>query len=153
MGNLPPPALAVMNSRIKKAKRDRENHVEDPIEGVPGDNQSQHGIAGLLDPIQIPVRRVFSHKQHDPGMPVKRRDGKKVECPEEQIQDKQDAQRSGGKSWVGGVRRCRHVRVVDGLRRLEVAAAIPTRMATPASNISVKFAAGPASAIHADRRG
>jgi hypothetical protein len=81
--NQPPCDLSIVNSRIKKAKCDREDDIKDPIESVPSDDQPNHRVAGLVNPIQIPVRRVFGHEQHDPGVTVERRDRKEVERPEE----------------------------------------------------------------------
>ena len=86
-----PVCLTVTNAGIKESERDREDHPEDPIEGVPRDDQPQHGIAGLVDPIQIAVRRIFPHKQHDHGVPVEWWDGKEIKRAEEQVQNEQDA--------------------------------------------------------------
>ena len=82
-----PLCLTVMNAGIKEPERDREDHPEDPIEGVPRDDQPQHGIAGLADPIQIVVRRFLAHKQHDSCVTVERGHGKKIKCAEEKIQN------------------------------------------------------------------
>ncbi len=43
--------LSVMKPGIEKAKRHGEDHIRDPTECVPRDDQSQHGVAGLVDPI------------------------------------------------------------------------------------------------------
>src|SRR5260370_12682879 len=118
--NLPLLNLTVVNSGIKKAERHCEDNVEDPIEGVPGNDQSQHGVPGLVDPIQITVRRIFTHKQHNHGMAVERWDGKQVKCAEEQVQNEQNAQSSSSKGGVSGMCRCCHARVVDKMRRLKI---------------------------------
>src|SRR6266705_4586446 len=84
--------LAVTNSGIEKAKRDRKDHVKDLIEGIPSDDQSHHCVSGLVDPIQIAVRRILTHNQHNPGVTVERGDRKKIKCSEDQIQNKHNAQ-------------------------------------------------------------
>src|SRR5882762_11340880 len=86
-GDAVPLKLTVMNAGIKKSECDREDHAEDPIEGVPRDDQPQHGVAGLVDPIQIVVCRLLAHKQHDSRVSVERGNGKKVKCAEEKIQN------------------------------------------------------------------
>ena len=103
-GDALPLDLTVVNAGIKQPEGDREDHPEDPIEGVPRDDQPQHGVAGLVDPIQIAVCRVFSHKQHDHGMTVERWDRKQVKCAEEQVQNEQDAQSGSTKGRVTGMR-------------------------------------------------
>src|ERR1700732_1175857 len=95
--NLPFLNLTVVNSRIKKIQRHCENNLEDPIEGVPSDDQSQHGVPGSVNPIQITVRRVFTHKQHDHGMAVEWWDGKQVKRAQKQVQNEQDAQSGSAK--------------------------------------------------------
>src|SRR4029077_12467637 len=112
--------LTVVNSRIKKGYCHCEDEVEHLIEGVPCDDQSQHRVAGLVHPIQITVRSVFTHEQHDHGVAVERWDREKVKCAEEQVQNEQNAQSGSGKSWLGGIRRCCHARVVDKMRRLKI---------------------------------
>src|SRR5438105_13419016 len=86
----PPSDLAVVDSRIKKAQSDREDHTEYSVEGVPRDDQPHHGVSRLLDPVQIAVCGSLTHKQHDSGVTVERRNGQKIKCAEEQVQNKHD---------------------------------------------------------------
>src|SRR6266404_3481832 len=58
--NAPRFGLAVPNAGIKNAERGHEYCAKDSVEGVPGYDQSQHGIAGSLDPIQVMLRRVLA---------------------------------------------------------------------------------------------
>jgi len=67
LGEAVPVCLTVTNAGIKEPERDREESPRRSIEGVPRDDQPQHGIAGLGDPIQIVVCRFLAHKQHDPA--------------------------------------------------------------------------------------
>ena len=73
--------LAVPNAGIKNAERYHEYCAKDSVEGVPGYDQSQHGIAGSLDPIQVMLRRVLAHQQHDSGVAVEWREASAVELP------------------------------------------------------------------------
>ena len=66
--------------------------------------KSGHGETVSTQPIEVAERSTFAHEQHDAGAAVERRDRKKIESAEEQIQreeDKQNAEREVGVAGDG----------------------------------------------------
>jgi len=86
-----PVCLTVTNAGIKEPERDREDHPEDPIEGVPRGRSTPawHSRIGGPNPDSgVPFPR---HKQHDPCVTVEWGTGRRFKCAEEQIQNEQNA--------------------------------------------------------------
>ena len=72
----------VQNKRLHVGKNLSKNQQ--------ANEQSRHAVIVAANPVEITLRTVFVHEQHDGGAAVEWRDRKKIESAEEQIQHESD---------------------------------------------------------------
>src|SRR5436309_286329 len=70
----------VLDGAIKIAEYQKTNH------------QTQHRKTVSAKPIEVALRAVLAHEQHDPGSAVERRNRQKIKRAQEQIQREEDEQ-------------------------------------------------------------
>ncbi len=99
--------LAPMGTGIQRRQSEAKDVGEEFIVYIPGQHQAQHAKALASRPIDEFQGRAFAHKQRDSVVPIERRNGKKIESSEQEIQQENDAKKRSGKSGYTRARRLR----------------------------------------------
>jgi hypothetical protein len=64
--------------------------------------QARHRVAVSPNPIEIPLRAIFRHENHDAGAAIERWDWKEIKSSQQQVERKNHRQCHGQKVWGAG---------------------------------------------------